>query len=92
MAVYSEDLLKSFRLIFPLSRGNRRLITLYILFFSLLLIISYLGGLVIRGVNAFIMADHLNRFFNGFPSLIRVASRLIRPLTRPRSGPSLSVS
>ena len=26
-----------------------------------------------RGVSAFIMADYLNRFFNGFPSLIRIA-------------------
>ena len=45
-----------------------------------------------RGANAFIMADHLNRFSNSSPSLIRVTSRLTRPLARPRSGPSLPVS
>ena len=45
-----------------------------------------------RGVSALIMADHLNRFSNGFPSLICVVSRLIRPLARLRSGSSLSVS
>ena len=55
------------------SRGNRRLIAPYILLFNLLLIISYLGGLVIRGVNTLITADYLNRFSNGSPSLIRVA-------------------
>ena len=53
-------------------RGNRRLIAPYILLFSLLLIISYLGGSVMRGASALIMADHLNRFSNGSPSLIRV--------------------
>ena len=73
MAAYSEDSLESFRLTLHLSRGNRRLITPYILLFSLLLIISYLGGLVIRGVNALIIANHLNRFSNSSPSLIRVA-------------------
>ena len=41
--------------------------------FSLLLIVFYLEGLVIRGASAFIMADHLNRFSNGSPSPIRVA-------------------
>ena len=47
---------------FYFSRGNRRLIALYILLFSLLLIVSYLGGLIMRGVSALIAADHLNRF------------------------------
>ena len=56
-----------------LSRGNRLLVAPYILLFSLLLIVFYLGGLVMRGVSAFIMADHLNRFSNGSPSPIRVA-------------------
>ena len=56
-----------------LLRGNRRLITFYILLFSLLLIISYLGGLVMRRASALIMVDHLNRFSNSSPSLIRVA-------------------
>ena len=56
-----------------LSRGNRRLVAPYILLSSLLLIVFYLGGLVMRGVNALITADHLNRFSNGSPSLIRVA-------------------
>ena len=56
-----------------LSRGNRRLITLYILLFSLLLIFFYLGGLVMRGVNALTTADYLNQFSNSSPSLIRVA-------------------
>ena len=56
-----------------LSRGNRRLIAPYILLFNLLLIISDLGGSVMRGASAFIMADHLNRFSNGSPSLICVA-------------------
>ena len=92
MAAYSEDSLKSFRLTLPFSRGNRRLVTPYILLFSLLLIISSLGGSVMRGVSAFIMADHLNRFSNGSPSLIRVISRLTRPLARQRSGPSLFIS
>ena len=45
-----------------------------------------------RKASALIMADHLNRFSNGFLSLIRVTSRLIRPLARPRSGLSLSIS
>ena len=74
MAAYYKDLLENFRLS-PLyfSRGNRRLIAPYILLFSLLLIVFYLGGLVMRGVSALIAADHLNRFSNGFPSLIRVA-------------------
>ena len=73
MGVYYKDLLESFRLsLLYLSRGNRRLITLYILFFNLLLIIFYLGGSVIRGVNALIAVNHLNRFSNGSPSLIRV--------------------
>ena len=39
-----------------LSRGNRRLITPYILLFNLLSIVSYLRGLVMRGVNALITA------------------------------------
>ena len=74
MAVYYKNSLKSFRLSPPhLSRGNRRLITPYILLFSLLLIISYLGGLIMRGASALIAVDHLNRFSNGSPSLIRVA-------------------
>ena len=55
-----------------LSRGNRRLITPYILLSNLLLIISYLGGLVMRGASALIMANHFNRFSNGSPSPIRV--------------------
>ena len=58
---------------FFLLRGNRRLIAPYILLFNLLLIVSYLGGLVIRGVSAFTTADHLNRFSNSSSSLIRVA-------------------
>ena len=74
MAAYYKDSLKSFRLS-PLhfSRGNRRLITPYILLSSLLLIVFYLRGSVMRGVNALIAANHLNRFSNGSPSLIRVA-------------------
>ena len=44
-----------------------------------------------RGASALIIADHLNRFSNGSPSLIRVASRLTRPLAKPRSGPSLRI-
>ena len=55
------------------SRGNHRLIALYILLFSLLLILSYLGGLIIRGVNALITADYLNRFSNSSPSVIYMA-------------------
>ena len=47
---------------FYLLRGNRRLVAPYILLFNLLLIISYLGGLVIRGVSALIAVDYLNRF------------------------------
>ena len=74
MAAYYEDSLESFCLSpLYLSRGNRRLIAFYILLFSLLLIVFYLGGLVMRGVSAFIAVDYLNRFSNGFPSLIRVA-------------------
>ena len=70
MAAYYEDSLESFRLsFFYLSRGNRRLVASYILLFSLLLIVFYLGGLVMRGVSAFITVDPLNRFSNGFPSL-----------------------
>ena len=74
MAVYYEDSLESFRLS-PLhfSRGNHHLIAPYILLFNLLLIAFYLGGLVMRGANVFIAANHLNRFSNGFPSLICVA-------------------
>ena len=45
-----------------------------------------------RGVRALIIANHLNQFPNGFPSLIRVISRLTYPLARPRSGPNLSIS
>ena len=45
-----------------------------------------------RGASALIMADHLNRFSNGSPSPIPCNSRLTRPLARPWSGPSLSVS
>ena len=44
-----------------------------------------------RGVSALIMADHLNRFSDGSPSLIRVVSRLIRSLARPWSGLSLYI-
>ena len=44
-----------------------------------------------RGVSALIMVNHLNRFFNGSPSLICVISRLTRPLARPRSGPNLGI-
>ena len=44
-----------------------------------------------RGASALIMADHLNRFSNGSSSLIRVVSRLTRPLARPRSGLSLCI-
>ena len=74
MAAYHEDSLESFRLS-PLyfSRGNRRLITPYILLSNLLLIISYLGGSVMRGASALIAANYLNRFSNGSPSPIRVA-------------------
>ena len=43
-----------------LSRGNRRLITPYILLFSLLLIIFYLGGLIMRGANTLIAIYHLS--------------------------------
>ena len=73
MAAYYKDLLKSFRLS-PLHflRGNRRLITPYILLFNLLLIVFYLRGLIMRGVNTFITVNYLNRFFNGSLSLIRV--------------------
>ena len=56
-----------------LSQGNRRLIAPYILLSSLLLIVSYLGGLVMRGASALITANHLNQFSNGSPSPIRVA-------------------
>ena len=74
MAVYYKDSLENFRLSsFHLSRGNRRLITPYILLSNLLSIISYLRGLIMRGANALITADHLNRFSNGSPSLIRIA-------------------
>ena len=74
MAAYHKDSLESFRLsLLYLSRGNRRLITPYILLSNLLLIISYLGGLFMRGVSAFITADYLNRFSNSSPSPIRVA-------------------
>ena len=74
MAVYYEDLLESFRLSpLYLSRGNRRLIAPYILLSSLLSSVSYLGGSVMRGVNALIAADPLNRFSNGSPSPICVA-------------------
>ena len=45
-----------------------------------------------RGASAFIMADHLNRFYNGSPSPICVTSRLTRPLARLKSSPSLSIS
>ena len=45
-----------------------------------------------RGVNALIMADYVNRFSNSSPSLIRIVSRLIHFLARPRSGLSLSIS
>ena len=55
-----------------LSRGNRRLIALYILLFNLLLIIFYLGGLVMRRVSAFTTVNHLNRFSNSSPSPICV--------------------
>ena len=41
MAAYHKDSLENFRLTPSSLRGNRRLITLYILLFSLLLIISY---------------------------------------------------
>ena len=44
-----------------------------------------------RGASTFIMADHLNRFSNSSLSLIRIVSRLTRPLARPRSGPSLYI-
>ena len=74
MAAHHKDLLKNFRLSpLYLSQGNRRLITPYILLSSLLLIISYLGGSVLKGANALITANHLNRFSNGSPSFIRVA-------------------
>ena len=74
MAVYYKDLLESFRLsLFYLSQGNRRLITPYLLFFNLLLIVSYIRGSVMRGASALIAANPLNRFSNGSPSLIRVA-------------------
>ena len=73
MAAYSEDSLESFRLPLHLSRGNRRLVAPYILLSSLLSIVSYLGGSVMRGASALIMADYLNRFSNGSPSPIRVA-------------------
>ena len=43
------------------------------------------------GVNTLIMVNYLNRFSNGSPSLIRVISRLIYPLARPRSSPSLYI-
>ena len=74
MAAYYEDLLESFRLS-PLhfSQGNCRLITPYILLFNLLLIISYLKGLVISGVSALIAVNYLNRFSNSSLSVIRVA-------------------
>ena len=74
MAAYYEDSLESFRLSpLHLSRGNRRLVAPYILLSSLLSIVSYLGGSVMRGASDLITADHLNRFSNGSPSLIRVA-------------------
>ena len=74
MAAYHKDSLENFRLSpLHLSRGNRRFIAPYILLFSLLLIISYLGGLVIREASALIAVNHLNRFSNGSPSPIRVA-------------------
>ena len=74
MAAYYEDSLESFRLsLLHLSRSNRRLVAPYILLSSLLSIVSYLGGLVMRRASAFIAADHLNRFFNGSPSVIHVA-------------------
>ena len=74
MAAYYEDLLESFCLPpLHLSQGNYRLIAPYILLSNLLLIISYLGGLVMREVNALIAADHLNQFSNGSPSPIRLA-------------------
>ena len=74
MAAYYEDSLESFRLSsLHFSRGNCRLVAPYILLSSLLLIVFYLGGLVMRGVSALIAVDHLNRFSNGSPSFIRVA-------------------
>ena len=74
MAAYYKDSLENFRLSpLYLSQGNRRLNTPYILFSNLLLIISYLGGLVMREASALIAVNYLNRFYNGSPRLIRVA-------------------
>ena len=72
MAAYHKNSLKNFRLsLLYLSQGNRYLITPYILLSNLLLIISYLKGLIIKGANTLITVN-LNRFSNGSPSLIRV--------------------
>ena len=56
-----------------LSQGNRRLVAPYILLSSLLSIVSYLEGSVMRGASALIAADHLNRFSSSSPSVIHVA-------------------
>ena len=52
--------------------SNHRFIALYILYFNLLFIIFYLGGSIMRGANALIAADYLNRFSNGSLSVVRV--------------------
>ena len=58
---------------FYLSQGNRRFVTPYILLSSLLLIIFYLGGLIMRGLVPLSRLTIWIGFSNGSPSLIRVA-------------------
>ena len=57
----SWGFIKKFPLVpLNLSRGNRCLITPYILLFNLLLIIFHSGGLIIKRLNTFITANYLN--------------------------------
>ena len=73
MAAYHEDSLESFRLSPFISHGATAAQLPLIYCILAQLIISYLGGLVMRGASALITADHLNRFSNNSPSVIYMA-------------------
>ena len=73
MAAYYKDSLKSFRLS-PFISHRATAAQLPLIYCILTQsIISYLGGLVIRGASTLIAANYLNRFSNNSLSVIHIA-------------------
>ena len=73
MAAYYKDSLESFRLSPFISHGETTAQLPLIYYILTQSIISYLGDLIMRGVNALIAVNHLNRFSNNSPSAIHMA-------------------